>query len=333
MSKPDALEELRAARWLLLVHQLPPKPAYQRVKIWRRLRAMGAVIVKNSVYVLPAGDQTREDFQWLLKEITAGGGEGMICEARLLDGLSDDEVRGLFSAARDTDYDVIAKSARELTETVIGEIGTVALAEARTKLARLEAEAARVSEIDFFGANSRQTVDGLLGALEKRLNGDENVTGHPKEEAGDRSTINALRSRVWVTRRSVYVDRIASAWLIRRFIDTRAAFKFVTAKGYSPEPGELRFDMFDGEFTHEGDCCTFEVLLQRTGLVDPALTGIAEIVHDIDLKDAKFGREEAGGIRRIIDGISAAHADDAQRLERGAAVFDDLYKSFGGKRR
>jgi hypothetical protein len=136
-----------------------------------------------------------------------------------------------------------------------------------------------------------------------------------------------------VTRRGVYVDRIASAWFIRRFIDPDARFKFVPAKGYEPEPGELRFDMYEGEYTHEGDHCTFEVLLSRAGLNDPALAAIGEIVHDIDLKDAKFGREEASGIARVMDGIAAANKEDERRLERGAAVLDDLYEVFRRKRR
>lgn len=135
-----------------------------------------------------------------------------------------------------------------------------------------------------------------------------------------------------MTRAGVHVDRIASAWLVRRFIDPEARFKFVPAKGYAPEPGELRFDMFEAEFTHEGDRCTFEVLLARAGLDDPALTAIGEIVHDIDLKDAKFGREEASGIAHLIEGLSAANRDDQARIDRGAAMLDDLCEYFRTKR-
>lgn len=142
----------------------------------------------------------------------------------------------------------------------------------------------------------------------------------------------ALTGRVWVTRAGMHVDRIASAWLIRRFIDPQARFKFVPAKGYLPEPGELRFDMFEAEFTHEGDRCTFEVLLMRAGLSDPALAPIAEIVHDIDLKDGKFGREEASGIARLVEGIAVANQDDHARIERGAAVLNDLYEYFQTRR-
>ena len=120
----------------------------------------------------------------------------------------------------------------------------------------------------------------------------------------------ALRDRTWVTRQGVYVDRIASAWLIRRFIDPQARFKFVSGKGYRPQAGELRFDMFEAEFTHEGDKCTFEVLLERGALKDPALRAIAEIIHDIDLKDDKFGRTEVAGIRTLVEGISIATEDE-----------------------
>ena len=319
-------------RWLLLVHQLPAKPAYLRVKIWRRLQALGAVTVKNSVYVLPATEQTQEDFEWLLKEIAGGGGEGLICEARLVDGLSDEEVHAMFNKARDADYDALAKDARALGDVLAGEVDAATRAEAQSKLARLKADAARIAALDFFGANGRETVDGLLAALDASLreNGPMGEIRDALSAAGDGG--DALTGRVWVTRQGVHVDRIASAWLIRRFIDPEARFKFVPAKGYAPGPGELRFDMFEAEFTHEGDRCTFEVLLARAGLTDPALAAIGEIVHDIDLKDGKFGRAEAVGVAHLIEGLSAAHQEDQARVERGAAMLDDLYEYFRAKR-
>jgi len=317
------------AYWLLLIHQLPTKPGYPRVKVWRRLQGLGAVAVKSTVYALPAGEQAREDFEWLLKELVELGGEGMIWEARLVDGLSDDDVRALFNAARAEDYDAISKEARALAGAMGAEGGQ---GEARVKLTRLRAEVARVAAIDFFGANGRETVEGLLSGLETRLAEGEAMVAEREERAAEASAADALKARVWVTRQGVYVDRIASAWLIRRFIDPEARFKFVPAKGYVPEPGELRFDMYEGEYSHEGDRCTFEVLLARAGLDDPALAAIGEIVHDIDLKDAKFGRAEAIGIAHLIEGIAAANKDDQRRLERGAAVFDDFYEYFRRKR-
>ncbi|HEX6117954.1 MAG TPA: chromate resistance protein ChrB domain-containing protein, partial [Dongiaceae bacterium] len=142
-----------------------------------------------------------------------------------------------------------------------------------------------------------------------------------------------LKGRVWVTREGVHVDRIASAWLIRHFIDPDASFKFVPARSHAPTAGELRFDMFDAEFTHEGDRCTFEVLLAHAALEsDRALHAIAEIVHDIDLKDGKFAREEAAGIKTLIAGICMATSDDEERIARGKGVLDDLYRYFQKKR-
>ena len=326
MNRPEEMsKDETPARWLLLVHQLPAKPAYPRVKIWRRLQALGAVTVKSSVYLLPAGEQTQEDFEWVLKEVIEAGGEGMICETRLVDGLSDHEARALFNAARDADYAAIATSARALVQALPENTDTATRADAATKLARLKAEAARVVEIDFFGADGRETVQGLLSALEAQLQESEAVEDEQSKQAAQ---LPELKGRTWVTRQGVHVDRIASAWLIRRFVDPDARFKFVPAKGYAPESGELRFDMFEAEFTHEGDRCTFEVLLARAGLKDPALMAIGEIVHDIDLKDHKFGREEASGIGRLVTGISAAAAQDEQRLARGATILDDLYEFF-----
>lgn len=318
-------------RWLLLIHQLPAKPAYRRVKVWRRLQALGAVAVKNAVYALPSSEQSQEDFEWLVKEIVEAGGDALICEARLVDGLSDGDVRALFDAARDADYAAIAEEARALTATLSGIVSTDARTEAKAQLVRLKTRHAQIVALDFFGADGREAVDGLIAGLEAAFVEDV-MQEQSKEPASKHTGFEDLKGHAWVTRQGVHVDRIACAWLIRRFIDERATFKFVPPRGYTPEPGELRFDMFEAEFTHEGDRCSFEVLLARSGLNDPALTAIAEIVHDIDLKDGKFGRKEASGIKMLIAGICADTRDDNQRLIRGAAIFDDLYAVFRRKR-
>ncbi len=130
----------------------------------------------------------------------------------------------------------------------------------------------------------------------------------------------------------MHIDRIASAWAIRRFIDPDARFKFVPGRGYRPEPGELRFDMFEAEFTHQGDLCTFEVLLRRFHLQDAALHAIAQIVHDIDVKDGKYSRQDAPGIERIVTGVTLAKRDDEARLALGSEIFDGLYESFQRKK-
>jgi hypothetical protein len=319
-----------AEKWLLLVHQLPAKPAYVRVKIWRRLQGLGAVAIKNTVYALPASEQSQEDYEWLLKEIVEAGGEAMICEARLIDGLADSEVRDLFNAAREAEYSEIAKEARALSATLKAAAKTEPASNFKVPVSRLRARYIQITTVDFFGANGRETADGLTKVLEKSV---ADPSEEPvRKEPSPKFTPQDLKGRVWVTRQGVHIDRIACAWLVRRFIDEEAAFKFVLPKGYVPDPNELRFDMFDAEFTHEGDRCSFEVLMTGAGFQEPALDAIAEIVHDIDLKDEKFSRDEASGVKTLINGICANARDDNERLRRGFAMFDDLYAVFRLKR-
>jgi hypothetical protein len=317
-------------RWLLLIHQIPPKPNYFRVKIWRRLQRLGAVAVKNSVYVLPRSDQTQEDFQWLLREIVEGKGEASICEANFVDGLSNEQIEAQFQAARDVEYGEIAAAGRKLAKMFPrrGAIDDGLRAELEGEVEKLRRRLVEIVAVDFFGAPRRDEAEGIVRELEARLTGRKS-TGGGKPDSYRRED---LTGKTWVTRRGIHVDRMASAWLIRRFIDPDSRFKFVAPKGYKPLRGELRFDMFEAEFTHEGDHCSFEVLVERAGLDDAALKPIAEIVHDIDLKDSKFGRAETVGIERLIAGIAMAHKEDEARLARGAAVFDDLYEYFKRKR-
>ena len=317
------------AQWLLLIHQLPPKPDYLRVKVWRRLQRLGAIAIKNSVYVLPRSEQAQEDFQWVLQEIAPQGGEASICEARFVQGLSDAQVEAMFRSARDADYAVVAEEARRAREDLPrrATIAPERRAQGEAELARLKRRRDEIVAIDFLGAPGRVTADAALTALESRLRA-ASVTAAGHGRASKPTAPTRMHGRTWVTRKGIHIDRIASAWLIRKCIDPKARFRFVAAKGYRPAAGELRFDMFAAEYTHQGDHCTFEVLLQRFGLDDPALRHIAEIVHDIDLKDCKFRRPEAPGIERLIAGICMSQPQDPQRLTRGAAVFDDLYRSF-----
>lgn len=333
MSTVEQRTGVASDRWLMLVHQLPAKPAYLRVKIWRRLQGLGAVAVKNSVYALPMSAETQEDLEWLLREIQDGGGEAMVCEARLVDGMADDDVRALFDRARDADYAEIAREAREIVQALGRKPSDETRSDAKARVARLRARFIQVHAIDFFGANGREVVHGLLAGLDGRLAEPQPDTQDRMDPTKPTRDMGELKHRTWVTRAGVHVDRIGSAWLIRRFIDPHARFKFVPPKGYVPEEGELRFDMFEAEFTHEADRCTFEVLVIRAGLEnDPALGAISEIVHDIDLKDAKFRRAEAEGIRMLIAGICRGTTSDEDRLSRGAAVFEDLYRSFDQRR-
>src|SRR5437867_12404997 len=145
-------------RWLLLIHQIPPKPAYLRVKVWRRLQALGAVAIKNSVYVLPRGDQAREDFEWVLREIVKEGGEASLCEASFVEGLRDQQIEALFNAARDADYRQIAEEARRVGDALPRrpETGEDQRAQVEADIVRLNRRLADVIAIDFFGAPGRE---------------------------------------------------------------------------------------------------------------------------------------------------------------------------------
>jgi hypothetical protein len=312
------------ARWLLLIHQIPPKPDYFRVKVRRRLARLGAAAMKSTVYVLPHGPATLEDFQWLRREIVDGGGEAIVCEAKLVEGMSDAELEALFLRDRDTDYAEIAEDAAAALHDIHRiDPDSERRTELETLIARLRRRLHDVVALDFFGAPNRSSAEKAINALIDRL-GVRAATSDKSSHDRER-----LTSRVWVTRREVFVDRIASAWLIRTFIDPDARFKFVSGTKYHPASGEVRFDMFEAEYTHEGDRCTFEVLLERFGLErDPALLAIAEIVHDIDLKDSKFARAEAAGIEQVLSGIVRSVMTDEARVEAGGVLFASLHDSF-----
>jgi len=311
-----------ASRWLLLIHQLPPSPPYLRVKVARRMQHIGAVAIKNTVYVLPTAESTLEDFQWTVREIRSGGGEANVFEARVIEGLTDDEIQRLFTSARDEDYARMATEAKDLLKAAsrkkrdLGQLGA--------GLLRLRERMNEIQAIDFFGATKGHVVAALLDQIAGRL--------AEKPPALPEAAPVVYRGRTWVTRAGVHIDRMASAWLIQRFIDAEASFKFVQGKHYTPEPDEVRFDMFDAEFTHEGDRCTFEVLVERLGIDDAAVRAIAEVVHDIDLKETKFNRPETPGMAMLIAGIAMSHHDDDDRLARAAAVLEDVYVYYQKKR-
>ena len=298
--------------WLLLIHHLPPKPDYLRVKVRRRLDRIGALPLRGSVYILPMGEVALEDFHWLAREIQDDGGEATVCAASFLQGTSDDELVEAFVEARAADYDGIAAAAEG--------------AASAGDLARLTKRFAAVTGVDYFDVPARALADRALRAAEERVR-----KPRPRSDPDAEGHLDEFRGRTWVTRAGVFIDRVACAWLIRRFIDSEARFRFVTGVRYRPETGELRFDMFEAEYTHEGDRCTFEVLIERFALRDPALEALAEIVHDIDFKDEKFGRAETAGVAAVLQGIAATTSDDSERLERGGALFDGLYATMGGR--
>jgi hypothetical protein len=322
-------ENLARRRWLLLIHQLPTEPAYVRVKVGRRLARVGAIPLKNSVYVLPRTDSMAEDFEWVRREIVEAGGDATVVEAHLVAGISDADIENRFREAKDAEYAELVREARGLQVEVLGRRKRALSDEERehlqTALTRLERRVQEVRTTDFFGASGCEVVTGVLLALRAKAE-------PPSAVLKPASVPTQPRARTWVTRSGIHVDRIASAWLIRRFIDPDATYKFVPAKGYTPLDGELRFDMFEAEFSHEGDMCTFEVLCARFNLAEPGLRALAELVHDIDLKDSKYGRPEVAGLAAQIAGLALLHRDDEVRLARGAELFEELLTYFARKR-
>ncbi|WP_313806964.1 chromate resistance protein ChrB domain-containing protein [Sphingobium sp.] len=311
-----------ATLWLALLHQLPAKPPYLRVKLWRRLQAIGAVPLKNAVHLLPRAPEAEAAFRDLMKEITASGGEATLIEAHLLAGQSDGDVRLLFDTARDADYDEIAQSARRLLDT-----GPAS----GPDIARLHKRLEEIGRIDFFGAHGRQEAEAALAELERQRYRHPDV--RRTEPSSDPSEPLDLTGRIWITRSGVHVDRIACAWLIRRFIDPEARFKFVDSRNHEPAEGELRFDMVDAEFTHEGDRCSFETLLLRAGLTDdPALVAIGEIIHELDIGDGRFARPETPGVGAMLSGVCASTDDDLQRIASASEALNQFHAFFSNRK-
>ena len=316
------MAETDSTTWLLLIHQVPNSPAYLRVKMWRRLQKIGAVAVKNAVYVLPRSDQSSEDFHWVAREIMEAGGDASVCEATFVEGITERELIELFQAARNVDYRELRDEIKEVKDELrtAEKAGEAWASGMSSRVSRVRQRLTEIQSIDFFSAPDGIQAEANVAEIESKIRKAPIHKTQPRP--------GTYCGRTWVTRKGVHVDRIASAWLIRRFIDPNARFKFVAAKGYRPEPDELRFDMFDAEFTHEGNLVTFEVLMQRLNLGDAALRRIAEMVHDIDLKESKFARPETEGLALIVNAICTKHKEDLDRIERATILLDDLYDFF-----
>ena len=264
-------------RWLLLAHQLPTRLSNARVKTWRRLRELGAVPSRNSVYVLPNTEQCREDFEWLRTEIVALGGDATVFAADAISLRGAEDIVKAFQESRTQDYKALQKDINGLLTTLRRKQGPGGQGPRFARAVRaLRDRFETLERIDFFGAAARDEVAVALADLERKLD-----SGRPAKPATPSSTRKAdFQRRRWVTRRRPGVDRMASAWLIRRFIDPHATFAFVE----QPAAADVPFDMYDGGFGHRAGLCTFEVLCNAFGLRDRPIIAIGRIVHDLDLK-------------------------------------------------
>ena len=311
------------------------QPTNLRVRIWRKLQKLGEVAIKNSVYVLPANDKTNEDFQWLKREIESAGGEAVVFRAGSVEGATDEEIIGAFRKARDEEFAAITAEFDGLTGRIREQSRAKHLSPARlsaqeTELVRLHGELERVIANDFFDAKGLAAALTAYDRCQKTIR--QSQIPAKKAASGPRESgvlsVADFQNRRWVTRRNLHIDRLASAWLISRFIDKRPRFYFIGDD--ETIDGAIPFDTFGAEFTHEGEDCTFETLLKRFGLTDiPGLRELAQIVHDIDLKDDKFNRLEAAGLNAIINGLSESLHDDRKLLKQSGAIFDGLFTLFG----
>jgi hypothetical protein len=301
--------------WLLLLLSLPPRPSSLRVRAWRRLKALGAVALKSGAYLLPFSPDRYEQFQWLAQEVQKDRGEATLLKVDRVENMKQPEIVRLFHEARNADYASLTDRYRKL--------GSAKRPRAAEELARLARELDRLADIDFFEAPGRQQALRAREAAERR------VPGLPKAGAqpAGRLDLGALQGRRWATRPRPHVDRIASAWLIKRFLDPAAEFVFAAADELPADT--IPFDMAGVEFGHQGDDCTFETLLHRSGLRDRRLVAIAEIVHEADVRDGKFQREEARGLDLVLRGLLAAIKDDHEALAQGLTLFDGLYSTIG----
>ncbi len=322
---------IKKPEWILLIHQLPPKPTNLRVRTWRKLQKLGAVAIKNSVYVLPANEKTHEDFQWLKQEIESSGGEATVFQGASVEGATDDEIIAVFRKARDEEFAAIAAELDGLAGAVSQQtrgkhLSVGRLATHESELDKFHSQLESIIANDFFNAAGRAVALAAYERCQKAIR----VARGPVSKA-TRSTVKSgtldlakYQGRRWMTRRNLHIDRLASAWLIKQFIDKRPRFYFVV-EGETVE-GAIPFDMFGAEFTHHGEDCTFETMLKRFGLGEGrGLREIAEIVHDIDLKDDRFHRLEAAGLNAVINALSETLRNDRKLMQQTNVIFDGLY--------
>ena len=316
--------------WLLIFYSVPAHPVSGRMRIWRRLAKAGAVQLKGAVYILPANDENRELFQWIISEVKSLGGDGAFVQTDRIEPLTEMEIRGLFHDQRNAEYRDLLKVLDGMERKVqSGRKGAIAGVRESTAddLASFKKVYDEIRSRDFFDAPAGRDLEKRVLAVETALK-DVQSTGRGRLPPPDRKDPKAYQTRTWVTRKRPFIDRMASAWLIRKLIDPSASFAFIDEKDAGRlSKGEITFDMAGGAFTHHGDLCTFEVLVRSFGIKDKAVRKLAEIVHDLDLKDGKYGHPEAAGVEDVLAGIRKTEKDDAAMLDKGMAVFEMLYQS------
>jgi hypothetical protein len=294
--------------WILLVFSLPRKGASLRVAVWRKLQRYGALPLGNSGYLLPSSPGNREKFEWLATTIRGGHGDASVVEVQSIDNSSPAQLRKRFSDARGHDYRELLKELKKVSSS--RPRGSAA------QMIRLRRRFQEIASIDFFGSTLREQVQQTLNAIQE-----------PPSEPTRVGKVSraAYRNQTWVTRHRPGIDRVTSAWLIRKFIDPKA--RFVFSREDNKPVKAIPFDMYAGGFGHHGHDCTFETLTKAFLIRDHRVSVMAEIVHDADLFDEKFGRREGFGIDEVMKGWARQGLSDHELLARGMQLAEGLYES------
>src|SRR5216684_49441 len=297
--------------WLLLTFTLPTKRASQRVEVWRKLQRYGTVPLGNSGYLLPSNPANEERFQWLATSIRKYGGDASIVHVRSIDNISTPQLIGRFAEARAREYQELIRELQKFSSLPVQKrvVG---------RLSRLRGRFQEIVEVDFFDSPLQKRVGELLPPADEAC-----VATRVAEAAVSNS--QDYKNTVWVTRPRPGVDRSASAWLIRRFIDPKARFAFAPEERVPP--AAVPFDMFQGGFGHRGDNCTFETLEKEFRVHNRRVKIISEVIHDADLADDKFGRKEGYGIDEVLKGWARQGIPDQELLDRGMQLIEGLYHS------
>jgi hypothetical protein len=322
-----------AHEWVLLIHQLPPNPTNLRVRTWRRLQRLGAIAIKNSVYVLPFNDKTYEDFQWLKQEIESVAGEATVLRASAVEGKTDDEIVSQFRNTRNDEYAQVIAELDGLTGAIReqkrgGHLSAGRINTHESELDKLDKELDRIISTDFFSSPGRVAAVAARERSHKALRTSQDRNTRKSESIGviaGSKNLSQYQGRRWFTRKGLFIDRLAAIWFIRRFVDKKARFQFVN-DGESIA-GAIGFDIYGAEFTHRGEDCTFETMIKEfQNSENIGLQQLAEIVHDIDIKDGKYGRSEAAGLDKIIRGLSEWLKNDRKLIQQSLPIFDALYE-------
>lgn len=310
--------------WIVFSYSLPSKGhSTPRVALWRRLSKLGALSLTAGTYILPKRAECQEAFEWLAEEVRHGGGTALVMRVEAFEGLPDQELIKRFHAARRRDYQQALKAVSQL-QKVAAHADPETEIELRGELEKLRREFLETSHIDYFDSPGRAEVSSALKRLERAL-----LPSQEKQPDLPPARVEDYDNKRWVTRPRPHVDRLACIWLIREFIDSRAVVRY----SETPRKGEIAFDMKGGEFTHVGNWCTFETMIRRFGLEEPSLESLAEIVHEIDLRDSHSLRPEISGVDVVLRGWLAADLPDRQLEQNGIVLFEGLYHAFSAGRR